>query len=439
MVRFFVFRELSKQNDTLKLKGMTERYEIKFTEGGVGVLETIVTGGLANVAEKAMDAISGDSNHGWYCNIKDTITEAEVNKWGSTKAEAQEAAFNALKEEIGQIEKEKEQEREKVKYQQQVRQQEQARQQQTSHSSDSDSGDGYALLGKIIGIIILVAAIVWFVFAIAIPLIAINLALIALVLGLIKRGWYKFILPLSILGSIFIVLDYNNGWFTKSLVTNVSFFQGAIPIFFYLNIIAGLVAAYFLIRNLLNEKNPQSEGEVELSKRNMIIMGCLLLAGGLTIGFQKYFDSRENKVIQSVDVLNSEIETPQTAVTNNEQSPANESEAAKVVQTTQQSQNGTFYIVCVTAVKTEEKAQTNCADLKKQGHQAGYLWIPDYASLSGAKLYSVYLGPYTTQYDCEVATEEYRKNHPEAYGLLVSQDNKRVQINGIGKVTVTNK
>jgi hypothetical protein len=98
-----------------------------------------------------------------------------------------------------------------------------------------------------------------------------------------------------------------------------------------------------------------------------------------------------------------------------------------------------YYIINVAAVKTEKDAISKAKELEKNGYESGYLWIPDYASLSGAKMYSVYVGPFDTQYECEVATEAYRKIHPEAYGLLVSQDNKRVQINGVGKVTVTRK
>lgn len=106
---------------------------------------------------------------------------------------------------------------------------------------------------------------------------------------------------------------------------------------------------------------------------------------------------------------------------------------------TKAQQSTPFYIVNVAAVTTEGEAKTKAQALIKKGNEAGYLWIPDYASLSGAKFYSVYIGPYSTQYDCEIATENYRKINPQAYGLLVSQDNKRVQINGIGKVTVTEK
>lgn len=112
-------------------------------------------------------------------------------------------------------------------------------------------------------------------------------------------------------------------------------------------------------------------------------------------------------------------------------------QSTNATNTINQDKNEAFYIINVAPMKTESDAKTKVQELKKKGYKSDYLWIPDYASLSGALFYSVYIGPYSTQYDCEVATEEYRKKHTEAYGLLVSQDNKRVQINGIGKVTIS--
>lgn len=35
---------------------MDDRYIISFTEGGVGAIETIMTAGLAKIAENALDA-----------------------------------------------------------------------------------------------------------------------------------------------------------------------------------------------------------------------------------------------------------------------------------------------------------------------------------------------------------------------------------------------
>lgn len=93
-----------------------------------------------------------------------------------------------------------------------------------------------------------------------------------------------------------------------------------------------------------------------------------------------------------------------------------------------------FYFLNVAAYKTEDQDQKQVADLNNGGKSAGYLWIPDYPSLSGAQLYCVYLGPFQSQNECEIATEEYRKKYPGAYGLLVSKERRRVQINGIGGI-----
>lgn len=101
------------------------------------------------------------------------------------------------------------------------------------------------------------------------------------------------------------------------------------------------------------------------------------------------------------------------------------------------SKNDSFYILNIAATKSENEARKKVRELQEMGYDADYLWIPDYASLSGALFYCVYIGPFYTQYDCELATEEYRRINPTAYGLLVSQENKRVQINGIGKVSVS--
>ncbi|NOQ72687.1 MAG: hypothetical protein GQ574_11825 [Crocinitomix sp.] len=103
---------------------------------------------------------------------------------------------------------------------------------------------------------------------------------------------------------------------------------------------------------------------------------------------------------------------------------------------TEKTEDEAFYIINVTAVKNESLAERRVEELKHKGYDSDFLWIPDYASLSGAKYYTVYIGPFKSQYDCEVATEEYRKTQPDAYGLLVSHDNIRVEIRGIGKVKI---
>ena len=60
-------KKIKNIKDFRKPKNMDDRYEITFTEGGVDALETILTGGVAKIAEKTLDSITGDDNHGWYC------------------------------------------------------------------------------------------------------------------------------------------------------------------------------------------------------------------------------------------------------------------------------------------------------------------------------------------------------------------------------------
>lgn len=99
----------------------------------------------------------------------------------------------------------------------------------------------------------------------------------------------------------------------------------------------------------------------------------------------------------------------------------------------------TFYVTCVTVTNTETQALKEVKKLENQGYAASHLWIPNYASLSGAKKYLVYIGPQTSQSQCEIATEKYRQVDPKAYGLMVAQKNKRVEIRGKGYIKVINQ
>ena len=79
--------------------------------------------------------------------------------------------------------------------------------------------------------------------------------------------------------------------------------------------------------------------------------------------------------------------------------------------------NAPVYIINISAIESEKLAQEGVAKLIKEGYKAGYLWIPDYASLSGAKYFCVFIGPFLTQNKCEVEVEEYRKVNSSVYGL----------------------
>ena len=96
-----------------------------------------------------------------------------------------------------------------------------------------------------------------------------------------------------------------------------------------------------------------------------------------------------------------------------------------------------FYIIAEDIASSEEEAKRLVEILEYEGFEkTGYLWIPDYKSLSGAEYYSVFIGPFLTIEECALEVERYRKSNPSAYGLLVSnKSTERVEIRGPGKIT----
>lgn len=86
------------------------------------------------------------------------------------------------------------------------------------------------------------------------------------------------------------------------------------------------------------------------------------------------------------------------------------------------------YIICSSACYTEKEARKRTNQLIKNGYKAGYLWIPDYPSLSGAKMYVVYIGPYKSRRTCVRELRKYQKFNQKAYAVLVSNNKKRIEI-----------
>ena len=146
-------------------------------------------------------------------------------------------------------------------------------------------------------IIALIVGAIWLAVKVVIPLIFINIAVIALVCSFIKKDWRYGLYITSFLGLIFIILDFDNRWLTQSLVQNVSFSKDALRLLLYLNVTAGLVSIYFFTRDILNGKYGAHEEGSEFTKRNMIIISCLVLTGGVAIGLQIYFENHRSITI----------------------------------------------------------------------------------------------------------------------------------------------
>ena len=60
------------------------------------------------------------------------------------------------------------------------------------------------------------------------------------------------------------------------------------------------------------------------------------------------------------------------------------------------------------------------------GYPAGFLWIPDYPSLSGKPYFLVYIGPFRTKSDAMPTLCEYSEINSSAYGIRVAMDSRRV-------------
>lgn len=155
-----------------------------------------------------------------------------------------------------------------------------------TRNTDEETDSSGWIIKWVVYLALFIGAI-WLAFAVVLPLAIINTAIIGLILGFTFRDNKSYLFILSFLGAIFIVADYSNGWLTRTLVQNVSFFAGIIPFLLYLNITAGLIASYFLVRDLIDAKRPPLSDSGEFSKRNIIIMASLLVIGGLTVWFQK--------------------------------------------------------------------------------------------------------------------------------------------------------
>jgi hypothetical protein len=258
---------------------MSERYVITFTEGGVGLLETIATGGLAVAAEKALDAVTGDNNHGWYCNIKDTVTEVEVNCWGSTKADAQEKAFEEIKRKIENFEDEQDREyaenKEKEKAKLRQRQLEQARETPTSSQSSSSDESGCAtMIAWLVGIGIVIFVVIWLAVNVVLPVALLNSALALAILSLVFKKYKTLFASLALVGGGYMLLDITNGWLSVNFVEKVVKNPDWISTFVYINAAAIGLCAWLLVQPLWSNTEQIESTE---KRKSLILKGALIL------------------------------------------------------------------------------------------------------------------------------------------------------------------
>jgi hypothetical protein len=84
------------------------------------------------------------------------------------------------------------------------------------------------------------------------------------------------------------------------------------------------------------------------------------------------------------------------------------------------------WVICHSALARESDARDEATRLRDSGYPAGYLWIPDFGSLSGARYFLVYVGPFGTRHEAEVELGPFRREfNKDAYGVKVDRTGPR--------------
>lgn len=90
-------------------------------------------------------------------------------------------------------------------------------------------------------------------------------------------------------------------------------------------------------------------------------------------------------------------------------------------------QNATKWVIACEAETTEKAANAAADRWRTRGFSSGTLWIPDYSSLSGARLWLVFVGWYdgSQKNEARATLKEVKRFYPEAYGIKVDNSGRR--------------
>lgn len=98
-----------------------------------------------------------------------------------------------------------------------------------------------------------------------------------------------------------------------------------------------------------------------------------------------------------------------------------------------------FYLINVSATANLDEATQQVQDLQAKGHPSGYVWLPDYESLSNKERYAVFIGPFRGIDTCIRYLESYQKEAPKAYTVKARHSKKRLTIHNKFDIRVNGK
>jgi hypothetical protein len=98
-----------------------------------------------------------------------------------------------------------------------------------------------------------------------------------------------------------------------------------------------------------------------------------------------------------------------------------------------------IFVIPLKYVSTEIEAKTLNANYLAEGIRADFIETSKYNTLNKMGGYLVFIGPFQSQYSCEIAVENYKKKHPATYGILLNSTSEQILVRGLGDVLYKKK
>lgn len=86
------------------------------------------------------------------------------------------------------------------------------------------------------------------------------------------------------------------------------------------------------------------------------------------------------------------------------------------------------WIATAGAYPAESDARDRARELERLGFDAGYLWVPDYGSLSGARMWVAFVGPAARESDGRRLLRELKRFQHDAYSLRLAPSGARSEL-----------
>lgn len=87
--------------------------------------------------------------------------------------------------------------------------------------------------------------------------------------------------------------------------------------------------------------------------------------------------------------------------------------------------NEDFYTIMLAAFENKKQAENYIEKLKEKGYIADMLYIPHYSSLSGRKMYAVFIGNFKEERQAKISKRDLGRVFRNCYGILVSNNKER--------------